>query len=180
MTMKVCLAEERGKAGTSVKFVPVQMLEQRKTEIHDMIARRAYELFEHRGRIPSHDIDDWVQAESELIYPCCQHLMESAEAIILHVDLPGSLTADQLNVSVESRRLLVSSEKEISSLYGDASDAHWEVRWQQIFRAHDLPANVDPSRVTATLEGHAVEIVLPKAFAVTERSERARTASSRA
>ena len=81
-------------------------------------------------------------------------------------------------MSVEPRRLLVSSEKEISSLYGDASDAHWEVRWRQIFRAHDLQADVDSSRVTAALEGHAVEIVLPKASAANERSEGARTASS--
>ena len=72
-------------------------------------------------------------------------------------------------MSVEPRRLLVSGEKEISLLYGDASDAHWEVRWQQIFRVHDLPADVDPSKATATLEGHAVEIVLPKAFAANER-----------
>ncbi len=118
MTMKGCSVEEQDKAGTPVKFVPVQMLEQRMTEIHNIIARRAYELFEYRGCLPSHEIDDWVQAESELVYPCCHDLKESEEAIILHIDLPGSITADQLTVSVEPRRLLVSSEKEISSLYG--------------------------------------------------------------
>jgi HSP20 family molecular chaperone IbpA len=150
MTTKVCLAEGQDKAGTPVKLVPVQLLQQRKAEIHNMIARRAYELFECRGRVPSHEIDDWVQAESEVIYPCCHDLKESAEAIILRVDLPGSLTADQLTVSVEPRRLLVSGEKEISLLYGDASDTHWEVRSQQIFRVHDLPADVDPSKATAT------------------------------
>lgn len=150
MTIKVCLAEEQDKADTPVKFVPVRLLQQRKAEIHNMIARRAYELFECRGRVPSHEIDDWVQAESEVIYPCCHDLKESAEAIILRVDLPGSLTADQLTVSVEPRRLLVSGEKEISLLYGDASDTHWEVRSQQIFRVHDLPADVDPSKATAT------------------------------
>ena len=128
--------------------------------------------------VPSHEIDDWMQAESELIYPCCHDLKESAEAITLHVDLPGSLTADQLTVSVEPRRLLVSGEKEISLLYGDESDAHWEVRLQQIFRVHDLPADVDPYKATATQAGHAVNIVLPKASAANERSERARSASS--
>ena len=178
MTMTVCLVDEQDKVGTPVKFVSAKLLQQRTSEIHNMIARRAYELFERRGRSPSHDIDDWMQAESELIYPCCQGLKESAEALILHIDLPGSLTADQLAVSVEPRRLLVSGEKEISLLYGDESDAHWEVRSQQIFRVHDLPADVDPSKATATLGGHVVEIVLPKASAANERSERARSASS--
>jgi HSP20 family molecular chaperone IbpA len=79
---------------------------------------------------------------------------------------------------VEPRRLLVSGEKEISLLYGDASDAHWEVRLQRIFRLYDLPEDVDPSKATATLEGHAVDIVLPKASAANASSERALSASS--
>lgn len=84
--MKVCLAEGPDKAGTPVKFVPVQLLQRRNDEIHNMIARRAYELFEYHGRVLNHEIDDWTQAESELIYPCCLDLEESAEEIILHID----------------------------------------------------------------------------------------------
>jgi hypothetical protein len=30
------------------------------------IARRAYEIFEHRGRVHGYDLDDWLQAEHEL------------------------------------------------------------------------------------------------------------------
>ena len=33
---------------------------------HDAIARRAYELYEQRGRENGHDWDDWLQAEREL------------------------------------------------------------------------------------------------------------------
>jgi hypothetical protein len=31
------------------------------------IRARAYELFEQRGREPGHDLDDWLQAEAELV-----------------------------------------------------------------------------------------------------------------
>ena len=31
------------------------------------IAQRAYEIFLARGGEPGHDIDDWLQAESELL-----------------------------------------------------------------------------------------------------------------
>ncbi len=31
-----------------------------------LIRARAYELFEGRGRHPSHELDDWVQAEHEI------------------------------------------------------------------------------------------------------------------
>jgi hypothetical protein len=38
-----------------------------KTEpTNDEIARRAYELFEQRGRVDGHDREDWFQAEREL------------------------------------------------------------------------------------------------------------------
>jgi len=33
---------------------------------HDEIARRAYEIFEQRGREHGHDLDDWLRAEREL------------------------------------------------------------------------------------------------------------------
>ncbi len=33
----------------------------------DEIAQRAYEIFEARGGEPGHDLDDWLQAESELL-----------------------------------------------------------------------------------------------------------------
>jgi hypothetical protein len=33
----------------------------------DEIAQRAYEIFLARGGEPGHDVDDWFQAESELL-----------------------------------------------------------------------------------------------------------------
>jgi len=33
---------------------------------HDELARRAYQLFEERGREPGRDWEDWFQAEREL------------------------------------------------------------------------------------------------------------------
>lgn len=39
----------------------------RRDPIHEAIARRAYELFLARGGQPGHELDDWLQAERELI-----------------------------------------------------------------------------------------------------------------
>jgi hypothetical protein len=36
---------------------------------HELIARRAYALYERRGRAHGHDWDDWLQAERELRRP---------------------------------------------------------------------------------------------------------------
>jgi hypothetical protein len=36
-------------------------------DIQDQIRRRAFELYELRGREEGHDLDDWPQAESEFV-----------------------------------------------------------------------------------------------------------------
>ncbi|MGO9573321.1 MAG: DUF2934 domain-containing protein [Terriglobales bacterium] len=35
-------------------------------ELQEEIRRRAYELYEQRGRDDGHETDDWLQAESEV------------------------------------------------------------------------------------------------------------------
>jgi DUF2934 family protein len=35
-------------------------------EIQDQIRQRAYELYEERGKEDGHELDDWLQAESEV------------------------------------------------------------------------------------------------------------------
>jgi outer membrane protein TolC len=40
--------------------------EHRNSTTDDDVARRAYELYETRGREPGHELDDWLQAEREL------------------------------------------------------------------------------------------------------------------
>jgi DUF2934 family protein len=36
-------------------------------DLQEQIRRRAFELYELRGREDGHDQDDWLQAESELV-----------------------------------------------------------------------------------------------------------------
>lgn len=32
-----------------------------------MIAQRAYELYVHRGHVHGHDLDDWLEAERQIL-----------------------------------------------------------------------------------------------------------------
>jgi len=34
---------------------------------HEEIAKRAYKLFEKKGRAPGHDMENWLQAEAQLM-----------------------------------------------------------------------------------------------------------------
>ena len=40
----------------------------RRTEVHQgLVAQRAYELYEERGRQEGRDLEDWLNAESQLL-----------------------------------------------------------------------------------------------------------------
>ena len=51
--------------------MPTLPTETRATEspvdIQEQVRRRAFEQYEQRGREGGHDLDDWLQAESELV-----------------------------------------------------------------------------------------------------------------
>jgi len=51
--------------------MPALPTETRATEspvdIQEQVRRRAFDLYKQRGREDGHDLDDWLQAESELV-----------------------------------------------------------------------------------------------------------------
>ena len=163
--------------GIAVKILPPQDLANRASEVHAMIARRAYELFANRGCEHGQDLQDWLAAESDIVHVCRHDLRESDEAVVLRAELPNSFKADQLLVSVEPRRLVVSGERELDTICGGHYTAHIEKRTRRILRMHDLASTVDPSKASATLQGETLEIVMPKVAAGRKSTEKTKAAS---
>jgi HSP20 family molecular chaperone IbpA len=176
--MKGQSAARQREAAIPVKFVTADILLNRQNEIQVMIARRAYQLFESRACAHGHDIDDWIEAEVEILHPYRHDLKESAETIVFRAQLPGSFTAAQLSVSVEPHRLIVSGESRVMTTCADTQGTHTEWRPQRIFRLEELPVEVDPSKTTAELKGETLEISMPKGSALKAPGPKAEAASS--
>jgi len=176
--MKEQSAPRRREATTPVKLVAADVLLNRKNEIQNVIARRAYELFEGHGSVNGHDIDDWIEAELEVVRTYRHDLKELTEAIVFKAELPCSFTADQLIVSVEPRRLMVNGGRDLDVICGGDTPAHMEKRAQRIFGVEELPVDVDPSRATAKLKGDMLEIVMPRVAADNKSSGKSKAASS--
>lgn len=54
-------------------FVPVRardesVLPKHSDDVKKKISARAYEIFEHRGKVSGHDVDDWLEAETEVLW----------------------------------------------------------------------------------------------------------------
>src|SRR3984885_15186858 len=59
------------------------------SQIRAVIARRAFDIFESRGRSPAHELEDWFRAESELLHPVPLNVTESDGEYIVRAEVPG-------------------------------------------------------------------------------------------
>jgi hypothetical protein len=52
---------------SEIRVLPIRLKNPEFSEdLKKKIAVRAYEIFVRRGRLPNHDVDDWLKAESEV------------------------------------------------------------------------------------------------------------------
>src|SRR5713226_146856 len=130
-------------------------------EIHDLIARRAYELFESSGFTHGHDVADWLQAESEILQPVPLGITEKEAELIVRVDVRGFEEKD-LEVRVEPRRLFIAGQ--LQQTYGvkEGRAVYSEWRSNQIFPVVELPAKIEPHKAKVTLGKGVLEVTLPK------------------
>ena len=149
------------KVAAPVKVLPGSALLDHIHDVSSSIARRAFEIFEERGRAFGHDLEDWLQAESELLHPIHLDMAESPDAVTVRAEVPG-FSAKELEVGVEPHRLTISGSRETSEGHGGKKTLYAEHCGNHIFRAIDLPAEVDSSKVKATLKDGVLELSMPK------------------
>jgi len=131
-------------------------------ELHDSIAKRAYELFEHDGYEPGRDLEYWLNAEKETLHPVAVELMETDDALTLRAEVPGFRWED-LKLSVEPRRLAISGKRETHEEKKSRRTIYQEHLSNQICRSLELPIEIDPSQTKAAIQDGVLEISMPKA-----------------
>lgn len=85
-----------------VNLVSVHELFEHTQDVSNLIARRAFEIFENRGHVHGNDREDWLLAESELLTPVKFHLSESGERLTARAELPG-FHRQEIKLSLEPR-----------------------------------------------------------------------------
>jgi HSP20 family protein len=139
----------------------------RMSDVFDAVARRAYEIFESNGRIFGRDVDDWFEAEAELLHPVHLEVAESDRSISIRAEVPGFIERE-LEVSVEPNRLTISGRREDKEERKSEKKIYCERCSDFIYRSLDLPVEVDATKVTATLKNGVLELEVPKAVASTK------------
>lgn len=154
-------ANERSHFGEFVNLYTVDSFDEIAQEIHELIARRAHELYTYRGYAHGHDAEDWCHATSELLLSVSTDITETESQLNIYADLPG-VSGKNLEVSVGRRAICISGTRLTPSAMGGKSISS-ERRSNRVFRILELPCEIHPDSVTASLNGGVLEVKLPKA-----------------
>jgi len=129
---------------------------------YDSIARRAFEIFDDNGSWPGNDLQNWLQAESEVLQPVRLEVAESNDSLLVRAEVPG-FSAKELEINVEPRTLTITGKHESQEENKKGKTIYSERSANEIVRVVDLPADVDSSKVTATLKDGVLNVEMPKA-----------------
>jgi len=146
---------------TDVNLVTVPELFEHTQDIFNLIAQRAFEIFEARGCMHGNDRGDWFLAESELLTPAKFHLSESGEQLTAHAEVPG-FHRQEIKVSLEPRRLSISGKTEPLQNQESEKHPHSHRHAQLMLHVIDLPCEVDTSKAKATFNEGRLDVVMPK------------------
>ena len=162
MTPQAATAMQPVKTSVPVKQTEAENVSDRIQQVYDSIARRAFEIFDANGRWFGNELDDWLLAESEILHPVHLELAESDDSLTVRAEVPGFSTKE-VEINVEPRRLTITGKHEAKEEGKKGKTIYSERCAKEILRIIDLPAEVDSSKVTATLKDGILSIELPKA-----------------
>ena len=126
------------------------------TDVRNRIEKRAYELFERRGKTHGQDINDWIKAEREILDAVPVTINEAEHLYVVTADVSG-FAADELDVRVEPFRIFITGTKR------DLSSGNWGDEAEQILQAVDLGQEIETDTVIAELSNGVLTISMRKA-----------------
>lgn len=149
--------------GKPVTITPVENLMDRIDKMSQAITRRAYEIFEGNGRRCGHHLEDWCQAEMDMLHPVYVNIAEVEDSLEVKAEVPG-FSEKEIEVSVEPRRLTITGKREAETRTEEkkSKTVYSEICSNQIMRIVDLPASVDAEKATATLKNGVLQLTMPK------------------
>jgi Protein of unknown function (DUF2934) len=152
---------ENSSTGEKLKVVAIGASEQTR-RIKEAVARRAYEIFQSRGSSRSNELEDWRQAEAELMRPRCSGQMSIDGTV--WVGLDGTIFKDgTVEIWIAPRKMTICGTPRMSNMNAYGKDTGACCRVGMIFHALDLAVEIDPSCVTAKFRGPSLQILLRKA-----------------
>jgi HSP20 family molecular chaperone IbpA len=130
-----------------------ESLAQLAREVQESVARRAYDFYEARGRHDGQDLEDWFRAERELT-PLEERIDATKSEVQIQIPLEN-LPGTDLCIGVDWQHVIVTASRPRDA----APSEHRTIVSAKVIA---LPAEIDPSRATASSDGRTLTIDLPR------------------
>ena len=116
-------------------------------ELYDKIARRAFSIFEQGGYAHGHDMEHWLEAESEFLSPVPVEISETETEFLIRAEIPG-FTEKELEVVAEPGRLFIAGKSDKKVEEKEKRTIYSEISAHEVFRTFTLPADIDPEKAS--------------------------------
>ena|ERR1051326_836046 len=116
--------------------------------LHNRIVKRAFEIFDRNGQVFGKDLDDWLQAERELVWKPAVELEEKDNEFRLQIATPGVDPKD-IDIEVTPEYVLVKAEGHHEHKEEKGKVHICEFASSNMFRSVRLPKKIDPDKVKA-------------------------------
>ena len=126
---------------------PSSILDQMK-EMQDRIMRRAYEIFEQNGNMLGRDLENWSQAERELVWKPAFELSEKDGRFVLEAAITGVEPKD-IDIEVTPEDIVFKAETRHEHAEQKGLVHYCEFESGHMFRAIHLPKKINPDKVKA-------------------------------
>ncbi|MFI5095801.1 MAG: Hsp20 family protein [Candidatus Acidiferrum sp.] len=133
-------------------------------QMFDLIARRAYEIFESNGRVRGRELEHWLQAESELFERTPIDVKESREGLTVLADVRG-FAPKELEVDLEPKRVTIIGRHHSQSDQITNTRRSLEMCSTRLLRSLQLPVEIDTRHATARLHRGVLELDVKKVLA---------------
>jgi len=127
----------------------------------DAIRQRAFDLFKKRGCATGHELEDWLKAEHELMGWPAAELAEKDGAYQMEITLPG-FKPEGIEVTASPNEIIVHAATQEEKKTEKENVLWTEFGSNDVYRYFDLPASINPEKVTANLEDGLLKINAPK------------------
>ena len=128
-------------------------------QLHERIARRAYDLF--RGRDGWGDaFGDWLSAEQELVWKPAVEVREKDGTFTVAAALPG-VDAKDITVDITPQDVVIKAETEHRHTEDKGQIHRCEFTAGQVFRSLTFPKAVDTAKARAEYQNGMLNITVP-------------------
>ena len=156
------LAKEPVKPETNLPaFVEIEKMLERMAGFTTETSRRAYDLFVDRGRNWSTHLDDWLNAEMEVLRPLPLDITETNENINIRAAVPG-FKPEEIEISLKDNLIIMSGETRAVDKKEDEKMFLTEWRSNRFCRQIRLPSQVETKDVEAKLKDGILHLTLKK------------------